>query len=133
MTEITNEQAEKELNERSAAVSEADVGRILENQDEIEKKFSSEGPLKKFFNDITLLLPMMHDYWSGEYREIPWTTIAASVAALAYVLSPVDLIPDFIPVIGYIDDAAVVALCLSAIQSDLEKYTCWKNAEKIMD
>lgn len=130
MTEITNEQAEKELNERSATVSEADVGRILKNQDEIEKKFSSEGPLKKFFNDITLLLSMVRDYWGGEYREIPWTTIAAAVAALAYVLSPVDLIPDFIPVIGYIDDAAVVALCLSAIKSDLENYKRWKTPKK---
>lgn len=127
MTEISKEQAEKELNERSEKVSEADVGRILEKQDEIERKFSSKGPLKKFFGDVTVLFSMVRDYWNKEYRETPWTTIAAAVAALAYVLSPIDLIPDIIPVIGYIDDAAVVALCLKAISADLEQYKKWKD------
>jgi uncharacterized membrane protein YkvA (DUF1232 family) len=44
------------------------------------------------------------------------------------VLSPVDLIPDFIPGIGLIDDAAVVVACLNLIQSDFEAYKAWKGS-----
>ena len=58
---------------------------------------------------------------NGTYRAIPWWSVAAIVAALFYVLDPIDLIPDFIPDIGYIDDAAVVAICLRMVDADLQK------------
>ena len=54
------------------------------------------------------------------------TPIIAKIFAgitVAYALSPIDLIPDFIPVIGYLDDAAVVTLVLGlGVGHDLEKY-----------
>ena len=49
-----------------------------------------------------------------------------TIAALLYVLSPIDLIPDFIPVVGYVDDALVVAVCIKLVQADLDKYRDWK-------
>ena len=52
--------------------------------------------------------------------------IAAIVAALLYVLSPIDLIPDFIPIIGYVDDALVVSACLAMVKQDLHAYRNWK-------
>src|SRR5215468_579866 len=41
---------------------------------------------------------------------VPWYAKALAVAIVAYALSPVDLIPDFIPVIGYLDDAIIIPL-----------------------
>lgn len=41
---------------------------------------------------------------------VPWYAKAVAIAVAAYALSPIDLIPDFIPVIGYLDDAAIVPL-----------------------
>ncbi|NJL72636.1 MAG: DUF1232 domain-containing protein [Candidatus Competibacteraceae bacterium] len=69
---------------------------------------------------------MVKDYWNKEYREVPWFTIAAIVAALIYVLSPIDLIPDVIPVIGLVDDAMVIAVCLRLCEQDLHKWQQWK-------
>lgn len=127
MTNFTKDQAEAELKKKADSVSRDDVEKILGQQDDIELKFRYAGPLEKFWEEIKLLLSMIRDYWNGDYRDIPWSTVAAAVGALLYVLSPVDLIPDVIPVVGYLDDAAVVTLCLKAIWSDLEKYKQWKS------
>ena len=84
------------------------------------------GPLGRYIEDVKLLFSIVKDYVNGSYREIPWYSIAAIVAALLYVLSPIDLIPDIIPVVGFIDDAFVVAACLSMVESDLHIYKDWK-------
>ncbi|MBP8802205.1 MAG: DUF1232 domain-containing protein [Kiritimatiellae bacterium] len=123
---ITPEQAEKALKKGTKKVTEKDLKKVLAKRDEIEEKFKSEGPLGRFITDIKLFFAIIQDYVKGNYREVPYWTIAAIVAALLYVLSPVDLIPDFIPVVGYVDDALVMAACLKMVEQDLYKYKEWK-------
>ena len=83
---------------------------------------AKSGALSVFVDDIRDLLELVADYASGRYRQIPFGSIAAIAGALLYVLSPVDLIPDVIPGIGYMDDAGVIASCLKLVRLDLEKY-----------
>jgi uncharacterized membrane protein YkvA (DUF1232 family) len=71
---------------------------------------------------------MIRDYWSSNYRHAPYWAIAAAVFTLLYVLNPLDLIPDVIPLIGYLDDAAVVSVCLLLIEQELDEYQKWKSA-----
>ncbi|MGM0563540.1 MAG: YkvA family protein [Pseudomonadota bacterium] len=125
--EFDPEKARTELEHQANAMDEEDVGKMLEKRDDIEAKFHSKGPLEKFVGDLKNLFDMIQDYWSGAYRDIPWRTIAAVTGALAYVLMPLDAIPDVIPLIGYIDDASVVAALLSSIDGDLKKYLAWKK------
>jgi uncharacterized membrane protein YkvA (DUF1232 family) len=126
MAKITKAQAEEELKNRSGKVTEEDLEKVLNKQKEIEDKFKTGGPLGRYIEDLKLLFSIVKDYANGSYREVPWYSIAAIVAALLYVLSPIDLIPDVIPVIGLIDDAFVVAACLSMVESDLHTYKEWK-------
>ena len=63
---------------------------------------------------------------TGEHRVAPSTWVAAT-AAVVYAVSPIDLIPDAIPVIGMLDDALVVRFTLSAIQADLRTFCEWKG------
>ena len=126
-TKITNEQAADALNRGKKNVTRDDLKKVLDKSSEIEKKFKGHGPLARYVEDLELLFSIIKDYMSGQYREIPWWSIAAIVAALFYVLDPIDLIPDFIPVIGYVDDAAVVAICLRMVEADLQKYKDWKK------
>ena len=72
---------------------------------------------------------MVADYANGRYKEIPKETIVAVVAAIVYVVSPIDLIPDAIPVVGYADDAALVSFVLPHVHKDIESYRNWKNAQ----
>ena len=126
MTEEQKKQAKKMLDENASKTTMQDVEKILEKQKKIEKIFSG-GILEQYFYKVKQLINMVKDYASGEYRKVPWTTIAAIVGALIYVLSPIDIIPDFIPVIGYVDDAFVIAVTLKALESDINNYIDWKN------
>ena len=126
MPKFTEKQVNDEYEKYSRNVSEDDVDDVLHKEKKILGK--AHGPLEKFAQDIKLLFSLIKDYANGTYREVPWITIASIIGALLYVFSPIDLIPDFIPVLGLTDDAAVVALCLAGISKDLEKYRKWKNS-----
>ena len=102
-------------------------GKLLDKEDKLKDIFSKIDKLKPFWEKVQLLFSMIKDYKNGLYREIPFKTIASLAGALIYVLSPVDLIPDFIPGVGFIDDAALLALVFKSISSDLEKYRIWKG------
>src|SRR5262245_34421483 len=49
-------------------------------------------------------------YLSARDPRVPWYAKAVALAVAAYALSPIDLIPDFIPVLGYLDDLILVPL-----------------------
>ncbi len=63
---------------------------------------------------------------SGEYTGVPGTTVAAAVAVLVYFLSPIDLIPDFIPVLGLLDDVALVAWFSTTLKHEMDKFHEWE-------
>ena len=129
MSEISREQAGEELSRRTEKFEKDDVEKVINKEEKILDKFESKGKLKRYLDDAMLLFSLVKDYASGEYREIPFNIVAAAGAALLYVLSPIDLIPDFIPVLGYLDDAAVVAFCLNLMEKDLATYKVWKDAK----
>jgi uncharacterized membrane protein YkvA (DUF1232 family) len=123
---ITKEQATNIITKEAQKVTPQDVEKVLNKSEEIRRQFESEGPLRKFIDDFKLLIAAVKDYWHGKYRRIPYWTIAAIVVSLLYILNPLDLIPDFIPGLGQVDDAAVVAACLLLVRKDLHKYRIWK-------
>lgn len=61
----------------------------------------------------------------GDYQTT-WTVIATAVIAVAYVAVTVDVIPDFIPVVGLLDDAVVVGLSGASIRRELERFRRWE-------
>ena len=126
MSKVSESEAKKKLEEEAAKIKEEDIEEVLKKQKEIEDKFSSSGPLGRYIEDVKLLFAIIKDYWNEEYTDIPWGSIAAIVAALLYVFSPIDLIPDFIPFVGLVDDALVIAICLSFVEDDLHAYKKWK-------
>lgn len=56
-------------------------------------------------------------YLASRDRRVPWYVKVLAVAIAAYALSPVDLIPDFIPVIGYLDDLIILPLGILLVVS----------------
>ncbi|HEX6242056.1 MAG TPA: YkvA family protein [Polyangiales bacterium] len=109
--------------ERAKQLGEDDLRALLNQEQSAEKRLSSlSGALPRLASHVRLSFSMIKDYLQGNYRKLPWWSVASVAAALGYFLAPVDLIPDFIPGLGYLDDAAVFALVLSGIREDLKKY-----------
>lgn len=81
--------------------------------------------LVNLWQDLKTLYCMLSDSISGRYR-VPVRTLGAVVFTLLYFINPLDLLPDFIPVVGYIDDAIILKICFDFIVKDLEEYKRWK-------
>jgi uncharacterized membrane protein YkvA (DUF1232 family) len=123
---FTATQGKKIVNKGAKRISAEDVEKVLQKKRQIEYKFEHAGPLGRFVEDVKLFFSLVRDYTNGSYKKIPFWVIAAIVFALLFVLNPFDLVPDFIPIVGYIDDAAVVAGCLALVDQQLQEYKKWK-------
>jgi uncharacterized membrane protein YkvA (DUF1232 family) len=120
---------EEYVKEGAQKVTEKDLEKVVNKSEEIRRKFSAKGPLARFIEDGQLLIAIVKDYWSGTYRQIPFGVIASIVFTLIYILNPFDLVPDVLPVLGQVDDAAVMGACLMLVEQDLQKYKVWKQAQ----
>lgn len=86
--------------------------------------------LREYGSDIRDLLGLIKAYVCDGYRDVRWQTIAWAAAALLYILSPLDIVVDATPVIGYLDDVAVLMFCLKRIRGDLNRYRVWKMCQR---
>lgn len=84
--------------------------------------------LKQDFLD---LLAMLTAYYKGTYKKVPLGTITKALAGVIYLVFVIDLIPDFIPFIGFVDDIAVIGWVLKSIADDIELFRTWRNAQAI--
>lgn len=110
-------------------ILDADLEYIINEEEKLKEKLQDSSHLERFTKDLMLLVSLIKDYYKGNYRDIPYKTISAGVVGLLYTLNPIDIIPDFIPFIGHIDDALVLAFCLKLIEKDLQKYQIWKTSQ----
>ena len=85
---------------------------------------------KDFWSQLKAFTRMLKAYINKEYTVVPWASIAMATGALIYFVSPIDLLLDWIPVAGLVDDAAVLVFVLRQIRSDLEKFQLWEEARK---
>ena len=131
---MKNKLAEKQLNKRTNRAKE-----ILSDPDESRRLLSrADEKLKKARNRSVLssvpgMLEMLKSYTRKEYSAVPLGTILGILAAVIYFVSPVDMIPDFIPFLGLVDDAGVIAFCISLFQYDLINYEEWKQKAEQAD
>ena len=127
---MLNKPGEAFIKEGAQNVTEKDVEIVVSRSEELSKKFSAKGPLARFIVDGKLLVSIVKDYWSRAYRQIPYGIISSIVFTLVYVLNPFDLMPDMLPVIGQLDDVAVLGICLMLVEQDLYKYKDWKEGQE---
>jgi len=83
--------------------------------------------IRRLFEDLRLLLLLIRDYSKGVYRDVSPISAVVFILAVAYLLIPTDLIGDFIPGLGQLDDAALFLGCLYFLEKDLYRYRDWKE------
>ncbi len=66
-----------------------------------------------------------------EYLDVPWQSLVLITAGLIYFVSPIDSLPDLIPLLGFTDDAAILAAVFASVRKDLDRFIDWerKHAE----
>lgn len=95
-----------------------------------KKANANEGKLEDVWEKLQLAIEMSRAWFNGSYRKVPIGSIATIIIAVLYLVSPIDMIPDFILGLGYLDDAAVLGFAFKQVGSDLEKFKIWKEENK---
>lgn len=128
-----SEDIKKKINEdyvksEVSKIENGDLDMVMTNKEAIDKKFAGSG-MKKYAEMGKITFGMLKDYKNGKFKKVPWFTIAAVGFGLLYILNPLDVVPDFIPGIGYVDDFAVFTIVLRFVETDLHSYLDWKIDE----
>lgn len=103
---------------------------LLKQAWELIEKVKGNKFLKELWNKITAMFRLVKAYSDGSFRDIPWNFLLLLVTAIVYFVSPVDAIPDIIPVVGFADDASVIAIIYNAIKPIIEKFIEWEKSRR---
>ena len=83
---------------------------------------NDKGEISKLTDRVKLFIRLIRSYVQGEYREVPLKTILLIFASLIYFINPFDLIGDFIPGLGYVDDVTLILWVLKSVEEDILKF-----------
>lgn len=86
------------------------------------------GPFAETWPYLMAMIRLIRAYHQGEYQDLSAKNLFVVVAAIIYFVSPFDVIPDSVPIIGQIDDALVVRLALKTVHADLDTFMAWETA-----
>lgn len=117
--DLARQQAEEYSHDRSR------VGGLLSGAE--HKAERDRNRLGEAWETLGTLVRLLRAWARGRYTVVPWRTLVFALAGILYFLDPLDLIPDPIPVIGYLDDATVLAFVLRAIRKDVERFLAWER------
>lgn len=107
---------------------------VMDDPDQVKKVAESawdkakelKKPLAQVWQQLKSMIRLIRAWISGEYKDVPTTSVIAIIAGLMYLLSPVDLIPDFIPVLGYLDDIFVLGVVFTQVAKDIHNFEAWE-------
>ncbi|MBT2559400.1 DUF1232 domain-containing protein [Hymenobacter sp. ISL-91] len=100
---------------------------LNEAANKLASKESGDNKFKQLFSVAYTLIRLVRNYVSGDYRQVETSTIVSGLGVLLYVLSPIDVVPDFIPVVGFLDDLALISWFVGKFQGELNKFREWEE------
>jgi uncharacterized membrane protein YkvA (DUF1232 family) len=111
------------------------AGKVLKDDSKLQSVLLNVGKklgsgnleISRMGDKLKLLVRMVKAYVSGNYKVVPWKSIMVITGVLVYFVMPLDLIADFIPVTGYIDDFSLVLWVFSHLQDDIDTFSMWED------
>lgn len=119
------------LKEQVNKIKTKDFQKATDGASKIIEMVKNNRTLSNLVEDVKTFVALVNDYVKGHYRDVPYKSIAAVVFGLLYILNPFDFVPDFIPGLGYIDDAAVIGLIIKFLGDDISKYRDWRKINRV--
>ena len=121
---------DKIINTYQSKVNAADAApeKVAQEKDKTLDKIKNASALSGLFDNIRTAYDMVSDSVTGKYKGVAKSTLALLAGGLAYLALPLDLVPDFIPVAGWVDDAAVLAWIFKRCADEFQKYKAFKSS-----
>jgi uncharacterized membrane protein YkvA (DUF1232 family) len=118
------------------SVNEEDVRNV--NMDDYAKNYSEDNLWDKVRENVSsiglkVIYKAFQLYYVAQSDSCPMKVKAGIIGALGYLISPLDLVPDFIPVVGYSDDALAIAFALAAAQMYITDEVKQKAKDRIRE
>ena len=125
--------AEAELGRRAKKMRRDDIADVREKEGKAKTMVEKAGFLSQYWDDIKTSFALIRDWFNGSYDKVPARMIVSLAGALIYLVSPLDLIPDWVPMAGLVDDAAMLAFVFQLSKVDLNAYRRWKGLQRVED
>jgi len=130
-TQVLKERLEAEFAEavKSAKSYVEDAQRLRALFQEAAKEAVSmpRDPFKETWPYFQTMLRLIRAYYRGDYHNLDESTLVVIIAAIIYVVNPLDVIPDALPAIGFLDDATVLALAVRRTRQTLDDFMTWET------
>lgn len=129
--ELSEEELQSELNkylEEGNATFNDEKARtkLLNKVSKLCKRLANLPMIGSYIERVGISCELIEDVAAGNYK-VPICTVVTLIGGLIYLVSPIDLISDLIPILGYMDDAAVLHQVFNTVEKDLNDYIAWKS------
>lgn len=105
------------------------VGKLLDMA--FEKIGEASDKFFIFQNKSNAMMRMLKAWYAKEYTGVSKKAILSLIASLIYFVNPIDLIPDFIPVVGKFDDILILGFITNKLNNEIQKFMAWEEAQQI--
>lgn len=112
---------------QTIAQSKTKLNNLLHSVSEKLQKFAENPQVRELTEHVEVLYRMVKAHINGTYTGLSSRSVGLIALGLIYFITPVDLIPDFIPFIGYVDDMSVLLAVGKSLQTDIVKFRVWEN------
>ncbi|WP_162426479.1 YkvA family protein [Pontibacter pudoricolor] len=90
---------------------------------------SSESGFAQVKDIMQTFIRLVKAYTNGNYRAVSNKSLLVGVGVLLYLVTPLDLIPDFIPVLGLLDDISLMAWFVDAFHKEITNFRAWEQGK----
>ena len=118
---------EEEINKWAERMTEKDIGETIGKGKKAEQMAKESSFLRQYWKDIKTSFALLKDWYMGNYTKIPFRMVASIAGAMLYLVSPLDVVPDWLPFGGLLDDALILAAVFTMSRRDLDDYLAWAS------
>lgn len=103
---------------------------VSSSREKLQNINFEDSKISRMAVSLRVMARIIKAFANGKYRELPWKSLLSLVGGLVYFMMPIDLIPDFIPFTGFLDDFTVIMLISGAFKQDIEEFLRWEEGSK---
>lgn len=92
-----------------------------------ERMTAHSSVLSAVWEDLRTMMRLLLRWIDRSYRRVSWTPLILIVGALLYFVTPIDLVPDALGAIGFVDDVTVITTVVQRIRGELDRFRAWEQ------